>query len=135
MFLTMFDNSRRSKLLHNIWNSLLGTNLIIFYQHFFWKLWFSILFWYTFKSCYKIMVLTSACLCIGWNTRWVAWSQGIMDSSCDVVFASVSSAVIRKYYPPHIWTSTFGRKQQSLCVIKRTMEKYALFGWLLRLVK
>ena len=48
---------------------------------------------------------------------------------CDVVsasMASVSSAVIRKFYPPHIWTSTFGRKQQSRCVIRRIMEKYAL---------
>ena len=37
------------------------------YKHFFFKPWYSILFLYTFKSCYKIMVLNSAQLCIGWN--------------------------------------------------------------------
>ena len=32
-----------------------------------WKKWFSILSLFTFKSCYNILVLTSACLGIGWN--------------------------------------------------------------------
>ena len=52
------------------------TTLLIFYQYIFWKHCFSIASLFTFKSCYKIMVLTHACLCIGWNTRAISCISG-----------------------------------------------------------
>ena len=52
------------------------TTLLIFYQYILWKHCFSIASLFTFKSCYKIMVLTHACLCIGWNTRAISCISG-----------------------------------------------------------
>ena len=47
--------------------SQLVLNLLICYPHFFWKHRFSIISLFTLLSNYKNMVLTSACLGIGWN--------------------------------------------------------------------
>ena len=39
------------------------------------KTWFSILLLFTFKSCYKKMVLTSPCFSIAWNTSKLKLNQ------------------------------------------------------------
>ena len=65
VFLTISENSRRSKPLCTIKKSLLGRNILTFYKHFFRTKWFSILSLFTFKSYYKNMVLTSAFFSIG----------------------------------------------------------------------
>ena len=67
MVLDTLKNLRRSRPSHPIKNSLIGINLSVFYKHSFCKQWFSTLILFTFKSCYTIMVLPSACLNIEWK--------------------------------------------------------------------
>ena len=67
MFWALLKKRKKLICFYNILSSLLGTNLLIFYKQFFWNPWCSILSLFTFKTCYKIVVLTSACLSIGWK--------------------------------------------------------------------
>ena len=68
--------SRGEPLLITLKGGISIMTLLIFYQDIFWKHWFSIASLFAFKSCYKIMVLTHACLSIGWNTRAISCISG-----------------------------------------------------------
>ena len=71
-FFWAFDKSEKVKTFTQSIKFNTRQNLSIFYtifKPFFRKQWFSIFSFFTFKSFYTILVLTSACLSIGWNTR------------------------------------------------------------------